>query len=1551
MAEPITSVVYINSGAAYGGEGDGFEIQAGGSLFVGSAGDDQAGAGTITSGVLQAGGALTIYPEGVANDLVISGMSTKSAFYMDGGVVNGLTVVDGCSSGAIIQSGIINDLTLLGGAAQTVVMQGGGTANNVLIEAGQLRTNGGEINGITVRGGTAYLYSTKDITGAVVSGGTLALINEASVSGAVMSGGYINLSRGAIAEDTKVSGGTMRTYVVSTNAGVGGGSALGTLVDGGRLMMYGGYASGTTVVNGDLLVSSVTVSAGDVASKYAAVAYDTLVSGVNASQVIRGGEAYDTTVAEGGLQQIETNGAAYRTEVQRGASVVASAGAVLVSAAVREGGSAQIRGTEAEDLTAEAGAVIDLYGSPTFAGSNTNIAADTLYMSGSKLNTGAGSIVNGVGNGYDIDWEMRIGSGLVVSDTTVLSGGSLLLVGGKSFNTVVESGALENVLSSSVASGTVVRAGGSQYTSRGAFTYGTTVEAGGNQITRSEDFNAQIYGSQLVGNFGVAVSGTLYNGASQTLNSGGIASATEVLENATQSIADGGVARGVTLASGAVQKVAAGGASIDTVAVEGARIELSNTSAAIGGRNASIAAGTVYVNGELFTDLAIQSGVVTGIDNLTGTIGLAEIRVDGTTVGNGGSLGINNKAVGSGINVDGGILVVYSGGAIIDTSITTAGELIVSNGGVAVGMTPGTATGATTVRITGGTAYDINTAKTTGGTTATRLNVSAASGGVISGVSINYGNTYLIGASGGIVYDATIKTGFFNINGANASAYNTVLDGGQIMLRHSTAVTHDTVMNGGNFHVSGGVASGTTVNAGTMSVWATAVDTTVSGGVMNVTYLAAAMSDTPTAERTVIAGGTVSAANVDSFVATLKDTVVSAGELVVDAAGATLSGVTEIIDGSLTLNGIATAAEGASINFNIVNRNVEDKTVSVSDWTLLDSSFALNVTGAFGQAAGYYRLLGNGATFLDDGGFVTLDIGGNRRELALDNSYTDYMSGKLYTLVLNADKSNISIHVQSGQTLAAASSAGQLTVEVNNNGLYTDYGALWDDSTDFDTGSFIYAMEGNTAGNAWLEINTAKIYDAVVFGGGKSDSVDGVVNINFVSGQLTALMGGADGASYSVNGVNLNLGASASVSLVYGGGRGDVNGDVTINIASTSGTIGGVYGGSVLLTSQTDNVTISGDVTLNIIEGNFSDDIVGGGRVNGSSAGGTGTQIIDGLITVNVSGGDFLGDNSVYGGGFAVGHGIAESDIEARSGVAINWNGGEIAGATAGRGIFGGAFAADNAIANVYGVTIDVASGIVGNIFGGGWAQNGGVSNVVGDVNITVEGGSIANIYGGGAHAKEHQTALTSVSGNVNITVSGGTVEKIFAGGQVINDVVQGNATVTVSGTAQVDYLSGNGYQDAETVAGISTLVFADYAQSFGGTITGFDKVTFSGSTAMTFAGGAARVESSISSWSYVLSGAATTGVITTWESVSDTFAGDTVAVELCSGDYGLSWNLAVVDDAAAFGETTFDLYLDGNLYAADFQLGGTVVGSVFDGYSLYFDEADKTLKFASTLA
>ena len=290
--------------------------------------------------------------------------------------------------------------------------------------------------------------------------------------------------------------------------------------------------------------------------------------------------------------------------------------------------------------------------------------------------------------------------------------------------------------------------------------------------------------------------------------------------------------------------------------------------------------------------------------------------------------------------------------------------------------------------------------------------------------------------------------------------------------------------------------------------------------------------------------------------------------------------------------------------------------------------------------------------------------------------------------------------------------------------------------------------------------------------------------------------------------------------------------------------------------------------------------------------------------------------------------------------MAISVTGGAWGAYLSGRGIFGCAYA-DKVAASVDSVDITVTGGKMGNVYGGGWAQNGGTSTVTGAVNITIAGDAeINNVFGGGSYSVNGNQGETSV-GSVSITVSGGSIaNNIFAGGQKEFSTVAGDVSVIFTGSN--DYacnVYGYVIPVSATEAGDKTLAFVNYTGILSGDIGGFDGIVFTGDTATTLRGATIGNDD----WTFDYAGRTLDAAAAMVTFAEGTFAGDKVAVDLSAAEQVAGgWSIAAGLTAA---DATFGVEL-----ATGSATGLALGDALGDAYGIYegwgFTLEDSTLKF-----
>ena len=257
--------------------------------------------------------------------------------------------------------------------------------------------------------------------------------------------------------------------------------------------------------------------------------------------------------------------------------------------------------------------------------------------------------------------------------------------------------------------------------------------------------------------------------------------------------------------------------------------------------------------------------------------------------------------------------------------------------------------------------------------------------------------------------------------------------------------------------------------------------------------------------------------------------------------------------------------------------------------------------------------------------------------------------------------------------------------------------------------------------------------------------------------------------------------ATYAIANVFGGGNeadyepGSNSNKANVNIVGCYNTIERVFGGSNAAASGTADHPIDGVFTT--IDGGRIDKVFGGGNGEVSAAN------INGDVTLAIHGGSvnqfFVGSNQQ---GSVSGESHVTADNSSCPFVIDEF-------------FCGGNYAPIHG--NVI-TTIDCGSNVAGmqinNLYGGcnmaDILDDEATTDVEGNVQLTVKGGSYKNIYGGskGSPAptgpdvteEDLDAASADISGNVTLNIFGGTVTEAIYGGSNVNGSIGGNITVTI---------------------------------------------------------------------------------------------------------------------------------------------------------------------------
>ena len=247
-----------------------------------------------------------------------------------------------------------------------------------------------------------------------------------------------------------------------------------------------------------------------------------------------------------------------------------------------------------------------------------------------------------------------------------------------------------------------------------------------------------------------------------------------------------------------------------------------------------------------------------------------------------------------------------------------------------------------------------------------------------------------------------------------------------------------------------------------------------------------------------------------------------------------------------------------------------------------------------------------------------------------------------------------------------------------------------------------------------------------VYGGGSEASVVGSTSVNIGTQPTVTMVSIEDDAETPADERVKNVVGTNITGNVYGGGYGhltNVSENVDVVIGATtntySPTIGGdIYGGSALGTVNGTSANASNHTNVTLNKGVVTGSVYGGGLGDATYA-----ATVNGAVTVTVNGGkaaNVFGCNNLNG--------------SPQSTVAVIINGTEALSVVEPdiKNVYGGGNQAEYTYANAANpLLVDIKSGTIGNVYGGGLS-----ADVAGSITVNIEGGKVFNdVYGGGALA------------------------------------------------------------------------------------------------------------------------------------------------------------------------------------------------------------------------
>ena len=329
---------------------------------------------------------------------------------------------------------------------------------------------------------------------------------------------------------------------------------------------------------------------------------------------------------------------------------------------------------------------------------------------------------------------------------------------------------------------------------------------------------------------------------------------------------------------------------------------------------------------------------------------------------------------------------------------------------------------------------------------------------------------------------------------------------------------------------------------------------------------------------------------------------------------------------------------------------------------------------------------------------------------------------------------------------------------------------------------------------------------------GSSDNSYVVINGGLIHGNVYG------GANYGATASSKNTGTyETKVKIldgtiqksVYAGGNNNGTGvanaaTVNTDIQMNGGTVNGsIYGGS------RSKGTIYGSSAITINGGTVDVDVYGGGEGGYSNNTDFGTYVRDN-VSVTIQNGTIRGN--VYGGSaYGTVNAANQTSNSSNSTTNVTVNNGVIAGS-----VFGGAKGSSSFTPRVVGdITVTVNGGSIGSVFGG-FDASGQPS--MGDV-VYLNGGTIGNAFGGGNNANQSTTDIrlqgSTITGNLyggsnllgtvttsNVSMTSGSVTDIYGGNNLDGQTITTNVSVT-GGTINGD-IYGGGNEASSTTSNVS---------------------------------------------------------------------------------------------------------------------------------------------------
>lgn len=267
-------------------------------------------------------------------------------------------------------------------------------------------------------------------------------------------------------------------------------------------------------------------------------------------------------------------------------------------------------------------------------------------------------------------------------------------------------------------------------------------------------------------------------------------------------------------------------------------------------------------------------------------------------------------------------------------------------------------------------------------------------------------------------------------------------------------------------------------------------------------------------------------------------------------------------------------------------------------------------------------------------------------------------------------------------------------------------------------------------------------------------------------------------------------------------------GDTKVTISG--GEFGYVTGGTKV--SNASGTITTGDTTVVISGGNFGQSVMGGNYIKATGNTGAGvaaeTTANANNTSVTITGGTF--NDSVYGGSVADNYGTQQTDGKPKLTVNDETTNLTINGGTFNKTIFGAGMAnGENSVVNVETANLTLKgdgdltlsikeSGSKGNVFGGGYAANGGTVKVE-NANVNIENLSVD--YGLNLHAGSKDAGI---SNKTSITISNSELGKANNKWQIIGGsrITSENTEETINDAEEISIFINDSHLSADIRGG-----------------------------------------------------------------------------------------------------------------------------------------------------